>query len=329
VFFYGLKGILPNAVHVTCWAHIVFLVGDEFRSAIQLSDGLVATVKAIFSKAPGRRARYLNHLCQNNVQKISLPPVPVITRWNTWFEAALYHAEYLDHYISFVDAEMEDGSTQQLRRLSTLLHGPQLNELRAELEFIAVHCERLMKTLKSLEAREFKATDIYNKMADLLSWMRNPGVPFATNCCEDAMINAATKLSEYVEGVKQPALHLFRAIRIFDPRQLPMLSHAFADYVDIIPSVDTAANEWQTYLDITARETVPDDIISFWQSLVQQNRLPKLAALAKGYLAMPVASVDVERSFSKYSSVLSPLRCSLAQDSLKAYCSLFYNNSAF
>ena len=55
----GLKGILPNAVHVTCWAHIVFLVGDEFRSALQLTDSLVATVKAIFSKAPGRRTRCL------------------------------------------------------------------------------------------------------------------------------------------------------------------------------------------------------------------------------------------------------------------------------
>ena len=77
-------------------------------------------------------------------------------------------------------------------------------------------------------------------------------------------------------------------------------------------------------MDIAARESVSDDIISFWQSLVRQNRLPKLAALAKGYLA----SVDVERSFSKYGSVLSPLQCSLGQDSLKAYCAVFYNNSA-
>ena len=35
---------------------------------------------------------------------------------------------------------------------------------------------------------------------------------------------------------------------------LPMLSHRFSAYVDIIPSVDTAANGWQRYLDIAARE---------------------------------------------------------------------------
>ena len=213
--------------------------------------------------------------------------------------------------------------------MSTLLHDKQLNELRAELEFLVVHCERLVKTLKSLEAREFKATDIYNKMSDLLSWLRNPGFPYSTGSCEDAMTNAAAKLCKYGEGVKQPAIQLFKAIRVFDPKQLPLLSQTFSGYADVIPSLTGAADEWQTYLDIVKRDAVPDDIVSFWQSLAQQNRLPKLAVLAKAYLAIPVTSVDVERSFSKYGSVLSPLRCSLATDSIRAYCSVFYNNLAF
>ena len=75
----GLRGLLPNAAHVTCWAHIISLIGDEFRSALKECDLLVATVKAIFSKAPGRRARYLNHLRQNNVATIAMPPVAVVT----------------------------------------------------------------------------------------------------------------------------------------------------------------------------------------------------------------------------------------------------------
>ena len=323
----GLKGILRNAHHVTCWAHIVFLVGDEFRTALHLSDELVATVKAIFSKAPGRRARYLNHLRQSNPEKVSLPPVPVITRWNTWFEAALYHGEHLDDYISFVEAETEHGSTQQLRKLSALVNGEQLLELRAELEFLAVHCERLIKILKSLESREFKAADIYNKMRDLHAWLHNPGFPVAITSCEDAMQNAAGKLSEYLEGNKQPAITLFKAVRVFDPRQLPLLSHTLSEYVSIIPSFAAAADEWPVYIDVVTQDLLPDDILLFWQSMMQQNRLTKLASLARAYLAIPVASVDVERSFSKYGSVLSPLRCALAPDSLKAYCSVFYNNN--
>ena len=237
------------------------MFGDEFRSALQLTDSLVATVKAIFSKAHGRRARYLNHLRQLNAGQISLPPVPVITRWNTWFEAALYHAEHLDHYICFVVEEIEHGSTQQLRNLSSLLHSDELNVVRAELEFLAVHCERLIKVLKSLEARQFKATEIYNQMADLLSWLRNPGFPYATASCEDAMNNAATKLAEYVEGAKQPAIQLFQAVRIFDPKQLPLLSHTFPDYVPAIAGLSAAAGEWQAYTDVAARAALPDDVV--------------------------------------------------------------------
>jgi len=217
----------------------------------------VSTVKAIFSKAPGRRARYLNQLRQQKATKISLPPVPVITRWNTWFEAALYHAEHLDVYVIFVDAEIEHGSTQQLRKLSTLLHNEQqLNELRAELEFLAVHCQRLITVLKSLEERQFKTVDIYNCMADLLSWLCNPGFPYATSGCEDAMTNAAEKLSEYLEGTKQPAIQLFRAVRVFDPKQLPLLSHTFSEYENVIASLSCAADQWQAYIDIAARESL-------------------------------------------------------------------------
>jgi len=77
-------------------------------------------------------------------------------------------------------------------------------------------------------------------------------------------------------------------------------------------------------MDVAAREALPDDVVSFCESLMQQNRLTKLAKLVGAYLALPVASVDMERSFSKYGSLLSPSRSSLAPESIKAYCSVFY-----
>ena len=110
----SLEAILPNAVHVTCWAHIVFPAGAQFRSALQLTDNVVALVKEMFSKAPGRRARCLNHRRQLNAGQISLPPVPVITRRKTSFQVVLYHGEHLEHHMTFVVAENEHGSTRQL-----------------------------------------------------------------------------------------------------------------------------------------------------------------------------------------------------------------------
>jgi len=54
-----------------------------------------------------------------------------------------------------------------------------------------------------------------------------------------------------------------------------------------------------SYLDLTANQELPDD----WHDV--EDRLPKLAALVKAYVNLPVASVDAECSFSKYGLVLS------------------------
>ena len=322
----GLRGLLPNAVHVTCWAHILSLVGEEFRGAFELTDSLVASMKAIFSHAPGRRARYLTHLRDCAATDVTMPPNPVITRWNTSFRAALYHGEHVQYYRTFVENEIAQcGSTVQLRKLLDILQEESALVLQAELEFLSVHCERLMNTLKALESHELRAVTIHNTVSDLLAWLRNPGFPFATAACETAMTNAAAKLQGYVEQDKQPACHLLKAVRVFDPRQLPVLSKKLADFQSI-PNITAAVDEWQIYLDIAANEEVPEDITAFWRAV--ESRLPQLAALARAYIALPVSSVDVERSFSKYGSILSPLRQNLSQDSLKAYCSVFYNNSS-
>ena len=70
-----------------------------------------------------------------------------------------------------------------------------------------------------------------------------------------------------------------------------------------VSTVMAAADEWQAYLDITSREVILTDITAFWHAV--EDRLPRLTALAKVYIALPISSVDVERSFSKYGSVLS------------------------
>ena len=49
-----------------------------------------------------------------------------------------------------------------------------------------------------------------------------------------------------------------------------------------------------------------------------QERLSQSAALLQSYIALPVPSADVERSFSKYGTVLSPLSQTMSTDSLRA-----------
>jgi len=71
------------------------------------------------------------------------------------------------------------------------------------------------------------------------------------------MSNAAAKLAEYVEVYKQPALELFNAVCLFDPRQLPLLPKTLNSYK--LPNTEHSSGEWQIYIDAAANSELLQD----------------------------------------------------------------------
>ena len=110
-------------------------------------------------------------------------------------------------------------------------------------------------------------------------------------------------------------------MRLFDRRPLP-LPKTLNSYK--IPNVEHLSGERQIYIDTAANGELAQDRTEYWRAM--QEQLPQSAALARSYIAPPVSSSDVERSFSKYGTVLSPLRRSMSTDTLCAHCSVFYNS---
>jgi hypothetical protein len=54
------------------------------------------------------------------VTGLRLPPVPVITRWNTWLETALFYRENFNQIKEFIESIKSDSkneSTKQIKRL--------------------------------------------------------------------------------------------------------------------------------------------------------------------------------------------------------------------
>ena len=96
------------------------------------------------------------------------------------------------------------------------------------------------------------------------------GFPAATRACEAATTNAAAKLEDYVEGNKQPARDLFKAVRVFDSRQLPLSPKELADFQSV-PNILKAADEWQIYLDLTAKQEQFDDVVMFWRAVKETD----------------------------------------------------------
>ena len=87
-----LCGLWINCNHILCHAHIIALAGTAWRHSLNEVDRCVSQIKSILAKAPARRSRFIRHLESCGVTSPTLPPQPVITRWNSWFEAVVYHS---------------------------------------------------------------------------------------------------------------------------------------------------------------------------------------------------------------------------------------------
>ena len=91
-----------------CLAHIVNLAADVFQKYNDFHHvaTLITMIKSSFFKKPGRKSRFLIFLKDTiSPTDVKLPPVPVSTRWNSWFEAAVYHATRVHTYEGFFKAE--------------------------------------------------------------------------------------------------------------------------------------------------------------------------------------------------------------------------------
>lgn len=74
-----LKGLMPNATHVTCMAHVMNLLGNAFRKPFARTNKFIKDANAIFWNAGARKGRYLRFMAQH-VASPKMPPNPVGTR---------------------------------------------------------------------------------------------------------------------------------------------------------------------------------------------------------------------------------------------------------
>ena len=117
--FQNLKPFFPNIYHNTCLAHIYNLVGGTWldHSQFKLLDNIISLIKASFTYCSTRKRRWISHLSlnavvnlllpfninqnENSTINITLPPLPVKTRWNSWFKFVFWINQYIPFIITF------------------------------------------------------------------------------------------------------------------------------------------------------------------------------------------------------------------------------------
>jgi hypothetical protein len=145
----GLKTLFPNMIFLTCLAHALHRVAEEVRTIFPDVDKLISNGKKVFLKAPSRVASF-----KEQYPDLPLPPAPVLTRWGTWLDAAIYYSTNFDAFRSVVDAfDGEDAAA--IEATQALL---QKNQVRNDLAFIASHLHNLSTTITKLEERNLPLT---------------------------------------------------------------------------------------------------------------------------------------------------------------------------
>ena len=95
-----LKVLYPNMFHLTCLAHLLHNCAEKVRSYFTDVDNLIARVKAVTVKNKTRQALF---------NEIGSPPQPVVTRWGTWLNAAMYYAEHFHEVKTIVNSFTGEG----------------------------------------------------------------------------------------------------------------------------------------------------------------------------------------------------------------------------
>ena len=246
-----LSAVYPKSVHILCLAHIVNLSAEIFHHHGDFSHtaSLIAMIKSSLFKKPGRKSRLLKYMGDSiSSTEVKLPPVPVSSRWNSWFEAAIYHATRIHLNEGFYKAEKGQGMPVELI-IELVTNKTIYSEICMQLYFIKENCQRSMAALTALEAEKTPlACTVYNLLEDLRSYLRAGTSRPVFGPETDRLLSKFTaeqrrkyiksfhnifqlslrKLEEHLDG--HPAYPYYKAVRIFDPHQLPTLEKDIQEY---------------------------------------------------------------------------------------------------
>ena len=150
-----LSVVFPQSTHILCLAHIVNLAAEIFHHFpdFKHTSDLIAMIKSSFFKKPGRKSRLLTYLSDYiPSSEVKLPPLPVSSRWNSWFEAAIYHGTQVHLYEGFFKAERGTGMAVQ-RILELVIHKEIYSQILLQLYYLKEDCQRSIIVLTSLEEK--------------------------------------------------------------------------------------------------------------------------------------------------------------------------------
>jgi len=312
----------------------------------------LAKVKECFIRSPARRCRYLTHLRLHGIPSPCKIPLPVSTRWNSWFKMVDYTKTHLPYWNSFFEDELiNDPNNVTLQNISqTLSNSHDVGVISIIIHFISIYAKQFIQDtdffqtqnkpiFPLVERRLYYITAFlesnYNSLnfgleldATITSYNFSPYEFYPI--FRSVFREAQNKFNSHIPS--HPARPLFQAAQIFDPKYILLGTlerknlRGYSVIRELANPSDELLCEWAIYCGLQLENLVEEiDLEKYWMNL--EDKLPILSKIALNYIWLPVSSCSVERSFSIYNNILDNNRQNLSEDSLKKLNMMYFNGN--
>nr|XP_022900891.1 uncharacterized protein LOC111413976 [Onthophagus taurus] len=149
----NIKIFYYNLIHCTCLAHGLNRIAETIRLQYPMVNTLIKNGKQIFMKAPLRV-----QLFKETLPDIPLPPAPVLTRWGTWLDAAMYYADHFKEFQGII-LEFQSTESKSIEECQRVLKIP---ELAQQLAFIKSHFKFVSQCIQFLEKQQLPLVESVN-----------------------------------------------------------------------------------------------------------------------------------------------------------------------
>lgn len=160
--------VSDNLIHTQCWAHKLNLVGNTWSVVLEELNTCVTQAKHAFLNTRKRKHAYLQFLTtkyEDQPQKPKLFPIPVITRWNSWFLSVEYLSEYLHDLVEFLQMlEEESVSIVYFKKLTVC----DVRKIHCQAVALVEHCRKSCTLLEYFESSSVPmAATLFSQITDL------------------------------------------------------------------------------------------------------------------------------------------------------------------
>lgn len=342
-----LSVLYPNAIHITCLAHIVNLVEESFQKPFIALNRFIQSFSAVFFRAGARRRRFLEYLVSSNMKPLMCPD-PCGTRWGGWFDALLYHCQHVHLYPSFFVHELTvtKHSQPSLEALQPSVIDYEM--IAIQLNAVASKCKTVVHLTDLLVSNGPIATSVFDCL-EAVAVSLEGNCRLSSDACdeffqdrgvtvvqrqqiitelEEACGTTLGKLQKYLAD-GQPGIDFLKAVRVFNPTKLCLLSEDRKSFEAIIGFQEVSEEEWTLYRQqigpaAATTTTNASNLEFFWKCAAEQ--LPVLATLSEKYRNAFVISADSERSNSMHKLINSPCCQRLTEYNLKILLFMYFNN---